>query len=74
MNRAIGKIIPDSPARLTATPKFRAAMRALRKSIRQRRAQELASAGPLRRLIIRFEIAAELRSERARLLPLRQAL
>jgi hypothetical protein len=74
MNRAIGQIIPDSPARLTATPKFRAAMRALHHSIRQRRADELASASPFRRLIIRFEIAAEFRRERARLQRSRQAV
>jgi hypothetical protein len=74
MNPAIGQIIPDSPARLAATPKYRAAIRALHESIRERHAEELASAGPLRRLTIRLQIAAEFRRERAPLLPSRQAL
>lgn len=63
------RIVADGAWRLRRSPEFQARLRELRESIEARHATELAQAGFVRGLILRWRIAAEFRRERRKLEP-----
>jgi hypothetical protein len=62
-------IIADGPWKLRKNPDFHARLRELRASIQARHAAEMAKAGFFGRLILRWQIAAEYRRERRKIVP-----
>jgi hypothetical protein len=62
-------IVSDGASRLRRSPEFQARSRRLRESIRARHAAEFAAAGFFRRLVLRWRIAAEFRTERRKIEP-----
>jgi len=62
-------IVEDGGSRLRSSPEFQARLRALRETVRARHAAELAEAGFFRRLMLRWQIAAEYRRERRKIEP-----
>ena len=62
-------IVSDGAARLRGSPEFQARLRQLRETIRARHAAEFAAAGVIRRLVLRWRMAAELRAERRKIEP-----
>jgi len=62
-------IVEDGESRLRSSPEFQARLRALRESVRARNAAELTGAGFFRRLMLRWQIAAEYRRERRKIEP-----
>lgn len=67
-------IVADGAARLRRSPEYKARRRELQASIQARHADELSQAGVLRRLVIRWRMAAEFRRERRALEPSRGSL
>jgi hypothetical protein len=67
-------IVADGESRLRQDEEFQARQRELRESIRARHAAELAGAGFLRRLVLRWRMAAEYRRERRQLAPSKHSL
>lgn len=68
------RIVADGDCRFEDSESFRAQVNALRDQIRARYAEQLATAGFLRRLILKVRIAREFRRERKRLGPSSDAL
>jgi hypothetical protein len=62
-------IVADGQMRLRTSPEFQAKLRALRKSIRDRYATELASANLLQWYVLQYRIEMEYRRERRRIIP-----
>ena len=62
-------IVADGESRLTKSPEFQARLRVLRESIEARHAEELQRAGLFRRLVLRWQMAAEFRRERQKIEP-----
>ena len=63
------RFIADGASRLRNSPKFQARLRELRESIRARHAADLAQAGFIQGLLLRWRIAAEFRRERRKIEP-----
>jgi hypothetical protein len=63
------RIVAGGEFRLRESKEFQTCLRELRESIRARHAAELAAAGYLRRLVLRWQIAAEFRRERKKIEP-----
>lgn len=61
------RFVADGESRLHECPEFYDRLRTLRESIEARHATELAEAGFLRRMKLRWRIAAEYRRERKKL-------
>ena len=62
-------IVADGETRLRRSPEFQARLRELRESIHTRHAADLAEAGFMRRLVLRWRMAADFRRERRKLAP-----
>jgi hypothetical protein len=62
-------IVADGERRLRCSLEFKARLRDLQESIRERHVAELAKAGSLRRLLIRWRMATEYRRQRRKLTP-----
>jgi len=67
-------IVADGAWRVMRDPGMQARLRALRESVAERHAAELAGAGFFRRMILRWRISREYRRARGELLPSRHAL
>lgn len=63
------KFVAEGREHLIRSPEFQSRLRELHASIRARHATALAEAGFLRRLMLRWSIAMEFRTERRRLEP-----
>ena len=63
------RFVADGGARLRESPEFQVRLRELREVIRARHATELAKAGFLGLLILRWRIAVEFRKERRKIEP-----
>ena len=63
------RIVANGASRLRRSPEFQARLRELRESIRARHAAEFAEASFLRRLALRWRMAAEFRAERRKIEP-----
>lgn len=63
------RIVEGGASRLWDTPEFQARLRELEDSIEARHAAELAQAGFFRRFVLRWQIAAEYRRERKKIVP-----
>ncbi|MBX3437636.1 MAG: hypothetical protein KF861_09110 [Planctomycetaceae bacterium] len=61
------RFLPDGESRRRQSQEFRDCVADLRASIQARYAAELVEAGFLRRLILRWKVAAEFRKERKKL-------
>jgi hypothetical protein len=68
------KIVADGAARSRASEEHQARLRALRAEIEMRHAGEWAQAGFLRRMVLRWRLAAEFRRERKQMEPSPQSL
>ena len=68
------RFLPDGESRLQNSPEFEARLRELHDAIRARHAAEMAAHGFVRRLVLRWNIAAEYRRERRKLIPSSQSL
>jgi hypothetical protein len=66
--------VADGERRLRECPEFQARLGELRANVEARYASEMAGADFLRRLILRWRIAAECRREQRKLLPSPQTL
>ena len=67
-------IVADGKSRLYRSKESLARSQQLREAIRKRHAAGLAAAGFFRRLVLRWRIAAEFRSERRKISPSPQSL
>jgi len=61
------RIVENGEGRLRESPEFKARLRELKESIRARHAEELAKAGFIRRLLVRWRIGVEFRRERRKI-------
>jgi hypothetical protein len=63
------RFVADGNERLRQSPEFQARLRQLQETVRARHAAEFAEAGFLRRIVLRWRIAAEFRAERRKIAP-----
>jgi hypothetical protein len=68
------RIVVDGATRNQQSPEFQAQLRELHTSIRKRHEADLAAAGFIGRMVIRWRIAAEFRRERRSIEPSPQSL
>jgi len=68
------RFVADGAVRLEQSQEFQARLRALRDRIREKYTAELSTASMVRRCVLRWRIATEIRRERQRILPSSQAL
>jgi hypothetical protein len=68
------RIVADGEFRIRQSKEYQARLQELRESIRARHAAEIAGAGFLRRLILRWRSSAEFRRERRKIDPSPQSL